>query len=90
MKPQLKPSDLPGILNISLSQAYALCNDPEFPAYKLRNGNGPWRIDPDDLSEWRRKQQQKKVEESQARKAHYQKKYVEPIEKNKVYKLNWS
>lgn len=41
-------SDTADILNVSLSQAYALVRSGELPAIKL-GGNGHWRIERDQL-----------------------------------------
>ena len=90
---QLTPDDIAKILSISISAAYVLCNDPDFPAYKVRSGQkSNWRVDPVDFKAWQQQRKDLKaplVEQNMPairKKARTQK---QPAEQPKVYNLNW-
>jgi len=88
---QLSPNDIADILNISPSAAYALCNEPDFPAYKVRSGRkSNWRIDPKDFEIWL--QQRKRIKDPTPQQITSRKKALastQTAEQPQIYRLNW-
>ncbi|MEN6348940.1 MAG: helix-turn-helix domain-containing protein [Syntrophomonas sp.] len=91
MEEHLTPYDIAKILNISSTAAYNLCGEPNFPAFKVRDGKASsWRVSKQDFECWLEERKSMKKERAKVIRrsaTHNTKQSAKPADN--VYKLNW-